>query len=94
MGDQLGPMPEGWAMSIDQNGDPYFIDHINKTTTWYDPRIPREIQEGQINLRHSYRRNQQNANMGFQQTPYDPSQAPQQPVGVAPMAKEPGLRRH
>ncbi|KAH7729208.1 WW domain containing protein [Aphelenchoides avenae] len=79
MADQLGPLPEGWAMSIDGNGDPYFIDHVNKTTTWYDPRVPRELQEEQINLRHSYRRNQQNANMGFQQTPYDPSQAPQQP---------------
>jgi len=30
----LGPLPEGWERSLAPNGDPYFIDHIKKETTW------------------------------------------------------------
>lgn len=30
----LGPLPEGWERSFAPNGDPYFIDHIKKETTW------------------------------------------------------------
>uniref|UniRef100_F1L212 Yorkie n=1 Tax=Ascaris suum TaxID=6253 RepID=F1L212_ASCSU len=51
--DGLGPLPEGWMKNYDQNGDPYFIDHINQTTTWYDPRIPRHLQEERIRQRHA-----------------------------------------
>mmetsp|Transcript_6733 Transcript_6733/g.9355 ORF Transcript_6733/g.9355 Transcript_6733/m.9355 type:complete len:466 (+) Transcript_6733:235-1632(+) len=32
------PLPEGWEMAISENGVPYFIDHINRKTTWNDPR--------------------------------------------------------
>ncbi len=32
------PLPEGWEMGVDFDGKTYFIDHINKTTTWIDPR--------------------------------------------------------
>lgn len=53
MDDGLGPLPEGWMKNYDHNGDPYFIDHINQTTTWYDPRIPRHLQEEQIRQRHA-----------------------------------------
>jgi E3 ubiquitin-protein ligase NEDD4 len=36
--DDLGPLPPGWQMSKADNERPFFIDHINKRTTWIDPR--------------------------------------------------------
>uniref|UniRef100_A0A0N4ZTZ5 E3 ubiquitin-protein ligase n=1 Tax=Parastrongyloides trichosuri TaxID=131310 RepID=A0A0N4ZTZ5_PARTI len=37
--DPLGPLPEGWAKREDPtSGRPYFVNHINKTTQWEDPR--------------------------------------------------------
>jgi hypothetical protein len=32
--DGLGPLPSGWQMSKTENGRFFFIDHINKRTTW------------------------------------------------------------
>lgn len=34
----MGPLPEGWEMSVTDTGQLYFIDHNEKTTTWLDPR--------------------------------------------------------
>ncbi len=36
--DELGPLPAGWQMSRTENERAFFIDHINKRTTWVDPR--------------------------------------------------------
>jgi hypothetical protein len=44
--DGLGPLPKGWSKSYDpQVNRAYFINHLHKTTTWNDPRIPKEMQE-------------------------------------------------
>ncbi|XP_064482085.1 protein kibra-like [Ornithodoros turicata] len=32
------PLPSGWDIGTDYDGKVYFIDHINKQTTWIDPR--------------------------------------------------------
>ncbi|XP_010899818.1 BAG family molecular chaperone regulator 3 isoform X2 [Esox lucius] len=33
------PLPPGWEIKIDpQTGWPFFVDHINRTTSWNDPR--------------------------------------------------------
>jgi hypothetical protein len=32
--DELGPLPPGWQMSRTENDRLFFIDHINKRTTW------------------------------------------------------------
>lgn len=32
------PLPEGWEKGVDSAGRTYFIDHVNKKTTWIDPR--------------------------------------------------------
>ena len=32
--DDLGPLPPGWQMSKTENERLFFIDHINKRTTW------------------------------------------------------------
>uniref|UniRef100_A0A1A9UJ16 WW domain-containing protein n=1 Tax=Glossina austeni TaxID=7395 RepID=A0A1A9UJ16_GLOAU len=36
----LGPLPEGWEQALTETGDVYFINHIDRTTSWNDPRIP------------------------------------------------------
>lgn len=33
------PLPAGWQEAFTATGEPYYIDHINKTTCWEDPRI-------------------------------------------------------
>nr|XP_014339385.1 PREDICTED: membrane-associated guanylate kinase, WW and PDZ domain-containing protein 1-like [Latimeria chalumnae] len=37
--EELGPLPENWELAYTENGEIYFLDHNNKTTTWLDPRI-------------------------------------------------------
>ncbi|GFR66721.1 protein kibra [Elysia marginata] len=32
------PLPEGWEKAVDYDGKCFFIDHINRRTTWIDPR--------------------------------------------------------
>ncbi|XP_054163945.1 uncharacterized protein LOC128961710 [Oppia nitens] len=31
-------LPYGWESAVDKEGKPYFINHVNKTTTYEDPR--------------------------------------------------------
>ncbi|KAF7640484.1 hypothetical protein Mgra_00000307 [Meloidogyne graminicola] len=66
--DGLGPLPEGWEKAYTPNGDPYFIDHIHKETTWYDPRLPKELQQQIVMNRHTHKTEQQRheANQNFQ----------------------------
>lgn len=35
----LGPLPEGWEQALTETGEVYFINHIDRTTSWNDPRI-------------------------------------------------------
>jgi hypothetical protein len=39
VGSAVGPLPEGWEQAITPEGEVYFIDHMNRTTSWFDPRI-------------------------------------------------------
>ncbi|RWS31308.1 Yorkie-like protein [Leptotrombidium deliense] len=41
----IGPLPEGWEQRFTPDGEPYFINHIDRTTTWFDPRIPVHLQK-------------------------------------------------
>lgn len=34
-----GPLPQGWDKAVGSNNEVYFIDHENKKTSWYDPRL-------------------------------------------------------
>ncbi len=36
--DAKQPLPSGWDVGQDFDGKVYFIDHVNKKTTWEDPR--------------------------------------------------------
>lgn len=31
-------LPDGWDIATDYDGKIYYIDHVNKKTTWIDPR--------------------------------------------------------
>ncbi|XP_041654504.1 membrane-associated guanylate kinase, WW and PDZ domain-containing protein 1 isoform X1 [Cheilinus undulatus] len=33
-----GPLPENWELAFSDSGEPYYIDHNSKTTSWLDPR--------------------------------------------------------
>ncbi|XP_055493337.1 transcriptional coactivator YAP1 isoform X1 [Leucoraja erinacea] len=34
-----GPLPDGWEQGITPDGEIYYINHKNKTTSWLDPRL-------------------------------------------------------
>ncbi|XP_062246943.1 membrane-associated guanylate kinase, WW and PDZ domain-containing protein 1 isoform X2 [Platichthys flesus] len=33
-----GPLPENWELAFSDSGEPYYINHKSKTTSWQDPR--------------------------------------------------------
>jgi len=35
----LVQLPHGWEQGVTPEGDIYYINHIEKTTSWFDPRI-------------------------------------------------------
>ncbi|XP_036357560.1 transcriptional coactivator YAP1 [Octopus sinensis] len=35
----LGPLPPGWEQATTNDGEVYYINHVERTTSWYDPRI-------------------------------------------------------
>ncbi|XP_036048299.1 transcriptional coactivator YAP1 isoform X6 [Onychomys torridus] len=39
MNSASGPLPDGWEQAMTQDGDVYYINHKNKTTSWLDPRL-------------------------------------------------------
>ncbi|GMT05280.1 hypothetical protein PENTCL1PPCAC_27454 [Pristionchus entomophagus] len=45
-------LPPNWSIGHTAEGEIFFIDHSNQTTTWYDPRIPHHLQEESIRVRH------------------------------------------
>lgn len=42
---ELGSLPEGWEQAQTSEGEIYFINHHNRTTSWFDPRIPVHMQQ-------------------------------------------------
>lgn len=39
----LGPLPEGWEQAVTPEGELYFIDHHTRKTSWFDPRLRKEM---------------------------------------------------
>lgn len=35
----VSDLPYGWEQETDENGQVFFVDHINKRTTYLDPRL-------------------------------------------------------
>ena len=95
-GDSLGPLPPGWEQAKTPEGQVYFLDHFNKTTSWEDPRKTMQQQQMQQQL--------QQQQMNGRVTPASP-QPPQQQVPPHPaaaaaaaappqMAPPPGVNPH
>ncbi|XP_017563524.1 transcriptional coactivator YAP1 isoform X2 [Pygocentrus nattereri] len=40
-----GPLPDGWEQAITSEGEIYYINHKNKTTSWLDPRLDPRFDE-------------------------------------------------
>ncbi|XP_026092259.1 WW domain-containing transcription regulator protein 1-like isoform X2 [Carassius auratus] len=56
------PLPPGWEMAYTANGQKYFLNHIEKITTWHDPRKTMTPSVTQIGLH-----NQASNNSNIQQ---------------------------
>ena len=42
------PLPEGWQKAFTAEGEPYYVNHKNRTTSWFHPSLP------QHNHSHSF----------------------------------------
>ncbi|XP_076024303.1 transcriptional coactivator YAP1-like isoform X1 [Genypterus blacodes] len=47
---ETGPLPEGWEKAATTEGEMYFIDHINKNTSWVDPRLAQKMNPGILGM--------------------------------------------
>lgn len=34
------PLPEGWQKAFTSEGEPYYVNHKNRTTSWFHPSLP------------------------------------------------------
>ncbi|XP_059483261.1 transcriptional coactivator YAP1 isoform X1 [Neocloeon triangulifer] len=41
---ELGPLPDDWEQASTPEGEIYFINHVTRSTSWFDPRIPMHLQ--------------------------------------------------
>lgn len=35
----MGPLPPGWEQAVTPEGETYFLNHVERKTSWFDPRI-------------------------------------------------------
>lgn len=42
-------LPAGWEQAQTPEGEIYYINHVDRTTTWFDPRLPLNMQLLQMN---------------------------------------------
>uniref|UniRef100_A0A803XV33 WW domain-containing protein n=1 Tax=Meleagris gallopavo TaxID=9103 RepID=A0A803XV33_MELGA len=43
-----GGLPYGWEQETDESGQVYFVDHINKRTTYLDPRLAFTVEDNPV----------------------------------------------
>ncbi|CAG0908422.1 unnamed protein product, partial [Cyprideis torosa] len=79
----LGPLPKGWDQAVTDDGEVYFINHEERTTTWFDPRIPQHLQQPQV-VRHAAAHLPPTHAQGQQQAQATPAAAPQ-PAAASPL---------
>ena len=41
----LGPLPSNWEQATTPEGEVYFINHMDRSTTWLDPRIGKTLKQ-------------------------------------------------
>ncbi|XP_022247790.1 transcriptional coactivator YAP1-like isoform X3 [Limulus polyphemus] len=57
----LGPLPEGWEQAFTPESEVYFINHNDRTTSWFDPRLTLNL--GRLPLMHHPHHGQQPPSM-------------------------------
>ena len=35
----MGPLPPGWEQAVTPEGETYFLNHVERKTSWFDPRM-------------------------------------------------------
>ncbi|MEQ2304950.1 hypothetical protein AMECASPLE_032494, partial [Ameca splendens] len=70
------PLPEGWEQAVTADGEMYYIDHINKTTTWDDPRLAQKVNPAILGLAMQQRQEKLRLKQGI-----PPQFAPQEAGG-------------
>ena len=63
----MGPLPEGWEQAYTPEGEVYFINHANKTTSWADPRLSQQQQQNNMGSTSPPPMNNQNMHFMKQQ---------------------------
>ncbi len=48
-----GPVPDGWEQAITSEGEIYYINHKNKSTSWLDPRLDPRYGELKVKNKNS-----------------------------------------
>ncbi|XP_028322905.1 transcriptional coactivator YAP1-like isoform X1 [Gouania willdenowi] len=83
---ETGPLPEGWEQAVTADGEVYYIDHINKTTTWVDPSLVQKMNPGILGIAMQQR--QEKERLRFKQgipqqtTPQEAARRNQMPGGM------------
>ncbi|XP_022098031.1 transcriptional coactivator YAP1-A-like isoform X2 [Acanthaster planci] len=79
----LGPLPPNWEQATTPEGEVYFINHLERTTTWLDPRIamraPGTVQAAAAALQNTQQTAQQPAQQTMAISPTPAQQASKVP---------------
>ena len=51
---RTGELPYGWEAKVSETGHLYFVDHVNETTTYTDPRLAFALEEKKTKDGSSY----------------------------------------
>nr|CAB3226634.1 extensin [Phallusia mammillata] len=92
------PLPPGWEMRIDDNSKwPFFIDHNSRTTTWTDPRPPKNTAKQSRTIPVQHERVPPSQQQWQQQRQHNPRNMPQpqpQPQYQHARMQQPGFYPH
>ncbi|KAL3848233.1 hypothetical protein ACJMK2_019104 [Sinanodonta woodiana] len=78
----LGPLPPGWEQATTPEGEIYFINHVERTTSWFDPRLPPQM------LRPGMRIQQLPPIAAHQHSPQQCSSPSMMPTSQAPSTRQ------
>ncbi|KAM9788745.1 transcriptional coactivator YAP1-like [Neosynchiropus ocellatus] len=81
---ETGPLPEGWEQAATAEGEVYYIDHINKNTSWVDPRLAPKLNPGLLGMALQQRQEKERlrCKQQMQLPPQDSGARTQMPGGM------------
>lgn len=72
------PLPPGWEMAYTADCEVYFINHIDRTTSWFHPSIPQHLQRPGMKFQQQQQQQQQHSPQQQQQQVSSGPMSPQQ----------------